>query len=440
MATLASSLLCLPARRGKPALVRAGSVTVKIYDTAWRDKKRRKTYRSHVVTYRDAGHRRREKHSDPLRAAERAREIANAIASGQIRLEQFTQSDRASYQRAVELLRPTGKTLELAAAEYSQALHLLKGGDGFVPASLLEAVQFYRRQQPLAPAQKTCEEIYKELLLVRAADGAARNTLDDLTSRIGRFARNFQCPITAVTSAAIDDWLTRLNVRRRTRNNYRGDVAALFAFARRRGYIPKNCNPLEDVPRVKNEAITIEVFTPEEITKLLCAAPDNQIPFLAVGAFAGCRHEEMSAPGRPVLDWRQVDLKNHRIRVLATVARKIGHDRIIPMQPNLAAWLQPHVRPNGPICPLANMTNAMLRTARKAGVKWKDNGLRKSFISYRLALVQDIGKVSMEAGNSPDRINHNYRETVDEDEARRWFAIVPTSADILQLPLPLAYA
>ncbi len=59
--------------------------------------------------------------------------------------------------------------------------------------------------------------------------------------------------------------------------------------------------------------------------------------------------------------------------------------------------------------------------------KWKHNALRHSFISYRVAETQDVAKVSLEAGNSPQIIFKNYRELVQPKEAKAWFAINPKS-------------
>jgi hypothetical protein len=36
--------------------------------------------------------------------------------------------------------------------------------------------------------------------------------------------------------------------------------------------------------------------------------------------------------------------------------------------------------------------------------KWEANGLRHSFISYRLAILHDTARVALEAGNSPEVI------------------------------------
>ena len=61
----------------------------------------------------------------------------------------------------------------------------------------------------------------------------------------------------------------------------------------------------------------------------------------------------------------------------------------------------------------------------KTKFKWKRNGLRHSFCSYRLAITQDAAKTSLEAGNSPQMIFRHYRELTTEDEAKEWFAIMP---------------
>ncbi len=71
------------------------------------------------------------------------------------------------------------------------------------------------------------------------------------------------------------------------------------------------------------------------------------------------------------------------------------------------------------------MTNEVLWVAKKAGVDWKRNGLRHSFISYRMALVKNENTMALEAGNSPQMIFSHYRELVTESEAEEWFSIFP---------------
>ena len=86
---------------------------------------------------------------------------------------------------------------------------------------------------------------------------------------------------------------------------------------------------------------------------------------------------------------------------------------------------------------LVEDTNLALKeTAEKDGkdpekakkVKWKKNALRHSFISYRVAETQDVAKVALEAGNSPQIIFQHYRELVQPKEAKAWFGIKPAPA------------
>jgi len=60
---------------------------------------------------------------------------------------------------------------------------------------------------------------------------------------------------------------------------------------------------------------------------------------------------------------------------------------------------------------------------------WKHNALRHSFISYRLAAVQNTAQVVLEAGNSPQMIFRHYRELVRPADAEKRFAVTPASVE-----------
>ncbi len=75
------------------------------------------------------------------------------------------------------------------------------------------------------------------------------------------------------------------------------------------------------------------------------------------------------------------------------------------------------------------MTKFLLQDCEAcAGVEWKHNALRHSFISYRVADVKDVPRVALEAGNSPVMIFRHYREIVTAESAKAWFAIAPKAA------------
>jgi hypothetical protein len=65
--------------------------------------------------------------------------------------------------------------------------------------------------------------------------------------------------------------------------------------------------------------------------------------------------------------------------------------------------------------------------------------LRHSFISCRVAEIQNVTQVALEAGNSPKIIFSNYRELVKPADAQKWFSILPeTVANVIPAPEPAA--
>jgi integrase len=166
-----------------------------------------------------------------------------------------------------------------------------------------------------------------------------------------------------------------------------------------------------------------EIFTVDELRALLEAARQREpdvLPILAIGAFAGLRDAEIKR-----LDWSEIDLPRGHIEVKAAKA-KSARRRIVPMQPNLAAWLRPYSEMTGPVVP-AGARKKLLRIRKAAELlKWPNNGLRHSFASYRLAAIHDAPRVSAELGHtSPQMLYSTYRELVMPEQAERYWEINP---------------
>jgi hypothetical protein len=96
---------------------------------------------------------------------------------------------------------------------------------------------------------------------------------------------------------------------------------------------------------------------------------------------------------------------------------------LIPIADNLKLWLTPSRKASGPVCLHANCQHAA--RAKCEGFTWAKNGLRHSYISYRLAILHDTARVALEAGNSPEVIFGHYRELVTPEAAKAWFEIKP---------------
>ncbi|MDB6025105.1 MAG: hypothetical protein JWM68_1328 [Verrucomicrobiales bacterium] len=78
--------------------------------------------------------------------------------------------------------------------------------------------------------------------------------------------------------------------------------------------------------------------------------------------------------------------------------------------------------------PQAQITASISAVAKFAKIKWPHNALRHSYISYRVAEIQNVAQVALEARNSPNIIFSNYRELVKAADAKKWFAITPAAA------------
>lgn len=290
---------------------------------------------------------------------------------------------------------------------------------------------------------KTVSEVVAELLAHREARGKSARYLGDLRSRLGKFGEAFPGAVDSVTNEAfpgavasvtgvhLQHWLDSLKLKPQTVKNFRTVLHTLFRFAERRGYIAKGTNPAADTERIAaGNGDAVEIYSAAEITKLLAAAPANFKPCLALAAFAGLRSAEIER-----LDWADIDLKGGLVTVAADKS-KTASRRLVPILPNLKAWLAPYATPTGPVWGGTHdaFYDAQQATAEAAGVAWKPNALRHSFISYRLAVTQNAAQTSMEAGNSAQVVFKHYRELVKPKDAKRWFNVKPAApANVLTL-------
>jgi len=393
--------------------VEAGNVTVRLYSTP--TTVNGTTYPCWAVTWLDEAGRQRKRFSDEAKAKAFADSKAELLDKGY--KFHLTTDQIAAYNRAHDTALPTGRTLEQLATEAAEA-HTLAPG-----IKLPELARFWSLHHaglPLTPTQ-----VLALLLEAKRHDGLSADYLSDLKTRLGRFARDVTIPLPDITSADLAAWLARIPGSPRSRRNYRGALAALFAFAAERNIVRKDWNELPARPRQLATAPPIQIYTPAELAKLLAAAArhtttaNNLLPTLLLAAFAGIRTREIQR-----LDWAQVGKEWIEVNPKRT---RTSSRRLVPINPTLAAWLKHHRQPSGPVCPYNQIKGAFSRLAARAKVPWKRNALRHSFISYRVAIVKNVSDVALDCGNSAAMIFQHYRERVTPAAARQWFALRPKS-------------
>jgi integrase len=397
-----------------PLTVKAGSTAVKIY----RDRKPSGDY--YRVVYYLGGKRYRLSFTALEEARTEAQAKAAQLARGDLDAVQLNGRDRLTYGRALDAIRPAGIALDTAATEYAQAAKILAGH------SLIEAASFYMRHHANQVAARMVADAVEDFWQAKGGAGRSAAYLKEIQYRLGSLARSFNVEVRDLVAQDVADYLEGLKLHPRNFNNQLSMLRTFFGFCQTRGWLSKHADLLSRVERRSASGSDIEIFTPGELRGLLAAAPPHVATCLAIQAFAGVRTAELLR-----LAWHDLERRSGHIEITAKQAKTAAR-RLIPILPNLAAWLRvaPH---NGNERLWTRSSNryfaAQKRVASKVGFSWKANALRHSFISYRLARTKDIAAVALEAGNSVRMIFAHYRELCTETEAAEWFGLRPAQEE-----------
>ena len=403
-----------PKAESFPLVIRAGSSTVKVY----RDRKPSGEY--FRVVYYLGGIRRRLNFRDLDSAKTEAAAKAAQLARGDVDAVQLTGKDRLAYGRALDAVKDFGIPLDAAAIEYAEARKILGGHP------LADAARFFMRHHGRGLAGKPVAEAVAAFIDAKRAEGRSELYVADLRYRLGGFAQAFNVEVRQLAPGDVRDFLAEVKLGARSFNNHLRSLRTFFRFCQSRGWLSREADLLDGVGKRREAVNEITVFTPLEIRALLHAATPKAATCFALQAFAGIRSEELLR-----LSWSDLERRKGFIEISAGKA-KTSQRRLIPILPNLAGWLAaapqqgseriwPHSKPY--------LFEAMRDAARKADIEWKPNGLRHSFISYRLASTKDTAAVALEAGNSPTMLFRHYRQLATEEEALEWFGVVPTSGE-----------
>jgi integrase len=141
-------------------------------------------------------------------------------------------------------------------------------------------------------------------------------------------------------------------------------LSSPFNAALRLGYIPMN--PCAGVEPLRDDAdVEKDVFTQEQVSQLIAAAEGDWKGAILAGFYSGLRLRDVTE-----LRWEAVDFKTGMMRVKT---RKTGAVIVLPLHPELAAWLGQQTRGIGkaPVFPdLAGRTGG-----GKSGLSMKFRGI-----------------------------------------------------------------
>ncbi len=186
------------------------------------------------------------------------------------------------------------------------------------------------------------------------------------------------------TTELLEEWLTTFAAPR-TRNAYRSDVRAFYAWARKRGVVGHD--PAAELDSIRVPRTLPRPLDGVVVRTLIDAAPSWRIrTALALAAYAGLRRSELAH-----LDAEDVHLDS-RPPILVVRNGKGGKDRIVPVHPALGALLAERRR--GPVFVVGSK-----RIAEEVGAHMRRHGVHASLHQLRHSFATEAMRGS--GGNVP---------------------------------------
>jgi integrase len=335
--------------------------------------------------------------------------------------------------------------------EALQARDLLQKYNTSIVVAAEHFVMHMERQQK----SKLITEISNEYIEKQKINFRSARHLEDVKSRLDRFGKTFGTKLASeIETRDIDNWLTQLRplgkktsrYSPQSKVNFHRVVRSLFSYAISMGYASSNPTKGATIPKVKES--TTGIYSPEKLKMILNAASPDILPLFVLGAFAGLRASEIGK-----LEWESINFER-KVIIPPSSITKSAKRRIVPMQPNLLAFLKPYIEKKGKVLPLSRrmIYYQCLPAIRSAGfgapgtetreeieagiklIRSPKNALRHSYASYRLAATSDASKTASEIGHpNTNLLFSTYRELVSLEEANEYWNIFPNQEDPISL-------
>ncbi len=338
-----------------------------------------------------------------------------------------------SYVIARKHIAGTGLPLHVCAELFAQA-HTKLGG-----RSVLEAAEFFTAYHPTDVVIKSLAELIEDFAERRKAMGVHADYIADIRRQLGRLsAANPGRSLPQLRTTEVDRWLGGQDWHPITKNNVRKILITFGNWAKANRYLPANRPTEFDGLMIYKEPPTkIEIYTAAELGTMFAAVEARRpelLPRLACAAYTGARVSEIDH-----LTWENINFERSFVEIESSKVRTKAR-RLVPLQDALKARLQPHHQDVGPINVYVDPQAALKRVAAEVGLELKANGFQHSYISYRLAAINDTARVALEAGNSPEVIFQHYRELVTPEDAVQWFARELPTLDLKDNIVPMKSA
>ncbi len=386
----------MPRRQAAIQVVRAGNVSIPIY----------KTSKGFMARWMVGGNPNRIDRVKLANLVEELKEVAAKLASGSavVKAESVLLRD-LTYYRGLEVRM--GDT----------PIHIA------VDAWLLT-----NKSRPMKPAKVSA--LLPEYLADIPARGHSSAYCRVQKVYLGKFAAAFGAKeIHTILTDEISSFLGGI-AGLRYRKNIRGAVVTFFRWSRdkKKALPPNLMTEAEHLNEINVKRKQVMVYTPDELRRMLDAATGELRDVIVLGALCGLRASEITGEetDHPPLPKEAILFDFDQVRVGEQKVQSKGN-RFAPLLPAAKKWLAHLNGKTGPVWTGRKFEYHLKKICKAAGVDFIRNGLRKSWITYRMAIVKNAHQVADEGGNSPSEIFKSYRRPELIHVAEGWFATAPAS-------------
>lgn len=285
------------------------------------------------------------------------------------------------------------------------------------------------KQIVLVPISKAVEETVR----IKNLEMCRPRYVDGLKGYLKMFSSGRDSmPIAQITSKDVEDWFAGRKESPAVRNANLGRLSAMFAVAVKNGWCATN--PCDNVYKPKVERKAAEIFTVRQAARALlwtAKCRPRMLGYLALSMFVGVRPEELEKIG-----WESIKESGGKsVVVVSAEASKVRQRRISSMEVAAKRWLD-LAKSIGSAIPVPTSTRKRyihdLREALRMD-HWTQDILRHTAASYLLAKRKDAASVALELGNSATILLRHYRALVSDQEAERFWNLIPNPKTIAHI-------
>ena len=341
--------------------------------------------------------------------------------------EERRSDEEGAHERAQEILQTLSKGQEVLsrvdkekAAYYVTCEQMLEGR-----ITLMELVRQYLKLEEKVLGTANIDECVTKYINSMESRGLSRAHIGPVKSRLVKFQKAMPGNLYDISVDMINEYLNKYE-NMRTRCNERITLHRLFTWCQTQGILPMDKDHVvsrSDIPKVKWEEP--KIITPTDFEKVLWIAkhayPETIIP-LVLGAYAGLRRAEITR-----LSYEDIDMRQGIIALSAKIT-KTNRRRIIVISDTLMAWLEDFLRPTQDFDDHCYKYKVQ-RCVKHVGAFWPSNGLRHSYVSYRVQHDKDANAVALECGHNVEILMKHYKCLCTPESAEHWFNILPETTN-----------